>query len=230
MLIHHQKVLWIKNFWAVFFSTKGALSSTKGALRRHPDPTYPFLALNQLNRPQKLASGHGQSPINYELRWNCHCNIFAAFDKYLLWNILIFVLYIRIWHGDLNLRYQSKGNPGGEVNVCQEFQLALAGAPDSSYKSSKKKHTALLARDARPAPWKNRLPCPAPKKASPAPPRPGAEQGKIDLNPFTPWNSEQEEKPSILFDILSVKPTLDLFIEIKNGTIEMVHTVGRFWS
>ena len=49
-------------------------------------------------------------------------------------NILIFVLYIRIWHGDLNLRYQSKGNHGGEVNVCQ----ALAGAPDSSYKSSKK--------------------------------------------------------------------------------------------
>ena len=139
MFLHHQKVLWIKNFWAVFFSTKGALSSTKGALRRHPDPTYPFLALNQLNRPQKLASGHGQSPINYELRWNCHCNIFAAFDKYLLWNILIFVLYIRIWHGDLNLRYQSKGNHGGEVNVCQEFQLALAGAPDSSYKSSKKK-------------------------------------------------------------------------------------------
>ena len=46
-------------------------------------------------------------------------------------NILIFVLYIRIW-------YQSKGNHGGEVNVCQEFQLALAGAPDSSYKSSKK--------------------------------------------------------------------------------------------
>ena len=44
------------------------LISTKGALRRHPDPTYPFLALNQLNRPQKLASGHGQSPINYELR------------------------------------------------------------------------------------------------------------------------------------------------------------------
>ena len=131
MFLHHQKVLWIKNFWAVFFSTKGAL-------RRHPDPTYPFLALNQLNRPQKLASGHGQSPINYELRWNCHCNIFAAFDKYLLWNILIFVLYIRIWHGDLNLRYQSKGNHGGEVNVCQEFQLALAGAPDSSYKSSKK--------------------------------------------------------------------------------------------
>ena len=42
------------------------------------------------------------------------------------------------WHGDLNLRYQSKGNHGGEVNVCQEFQLALAGAPDSSYKSSKK--------------------------------------------------------------------------------------------
>ena len=145
MFLHHQKVLWIKNFWAVFFSTKGALSSTKGALRRHPDPTYPFLALNQLNRPQKLASGHGQSPINYELRWNCHCNIFAAFDKYLLWNILIFVLYIRIWHGDLNLRYQSKGNHGGEVNVCQEFQLALAGAPDSSYKSSKKKHTPLLA-------------------------------------------------------------------------------------
>ena len=144
MFLHHQKVLWIKNFWAVFFSTKGALSSTKGALRRHPDPTYPFLALNQLNRPQKLASGHGQSPINYELRWNCHCNIFAAFDKYLLWNILIFVLYIRIWHGDLNLRYQSKGNHGGEVNVCQEFQLALAGAPDSSYKSSKKKHTPLL--------------------------------------------------------------------------------------
>ena len=138
MFLHHQKVLWIKNFWAVFFSTKGAL-------RRHPDPTYPFLALNQLNRPQKLASGHGQSPINYELRWNCHCNIFAAFDKYLLWNILIFVLYIRIWHGDLNLRYQSKGNHGGEVNVCQEFQLALAGAPDSSYKSSKKKHTPLLA-------------------------------------------------------------------------------------
>ena len=34
--------------------------------------------------------------------------------------------------------YQSKGNHGGEVNVCQEFQLALAGAPDSSYKSSKK--------------------------------------------------------------------------------------------
>ena len=61
-----------------------------------------------------------------------------------LWNILIFVLYIRIWHGDLNLRYQSKGNHGGEVNVCQEFQLALAGAPDSSYKSSKKKHTPLL--------------------------------------------------------------------------------------
>ena len=28
----------------------------------------PFLALNQLNRPQKVASGHGQSPINYELR------------------------------------------------------------------------------------------------------------------------------------------------------------------
>ena len=58
---------------------------------------------------------------------------------------MIFVLYIRIWHGDLNLRYQSKGNHGGEVNVCQEFQLALAGAPDSSYKSSKKKHTPLLA-------------------------------------------------------------------------------------
>ena len=75
---------------------------------------------------------------------NCHCNIFAAFDKYLLWNILIFVLYMRIWHGDLNLRYQSKGNHGGEVNVCQEFQLAQAGAPDSSYKSSKKKHTPLL--------------------------------------------------------------------------------------
>ena len=39
------------------------------------------------------------------------------------------------------MRYQSKGNHGGEVNVCQEFQLALTGAPDSSYKSSKKKHT-----------------------------------------------------------------------------------------
>ena len=37
-----------------------SIFSTKGALRRHPDPTYPFLALNKLNRPQKLASGHGQ--------------------------------------------------------------------------------------------------------------------------------------------------------------------------
>ena len=39
----------------------------KVLLENIPDPTYPFLALNQLNRPQKLASGHGQSPINYEL-------------------------------------------------------------------------------------------------------------------------------------------------------------------
>ena len=39
-----------KTFEQYFFRTKGALSSTKGALRRHPDPTYPFLALNQLNR------------------------------------------------------------------------------------------------------------------------------------------------------------------------------------
>ena len=132
---------------------------------------------------------------------NCHCNIFAAFDKYLLWNILIFVLYMRIWHGDLNLRYQSKGNHGGEVNVCQEFQLALAGAPDSSYKSSKKKHTPLLGtlisaliycftvflpcpENAPPregltlAPPRpvNFDPCPAPKKISPAPPRPEAKK------------------------------------------------------
>ena len=82
------------------------------------------------------------------------------------------------------------------------------------------------ARPARPVEKQAAPPRPAPQNWS----RPGAEQGKIDLNPFTPWNSEQEEKPSILFDILSVKPTLDFFIEIKNGTIEMVHTVGRFWS
>ena len=133
---------------------------------------------------------------------NCHCNI-------CLWNILIFVLYIRIWHGDLNLRYQSiKGNHGGEVNVCQEFQLALAGAPDSSYKSSKKKHTPLLGtlisaliycftvflpcpENAPPregltlAPPRpvNFDPCPAPKKISPAPPRPEA---KICC-PVHPW-------------------------------------------
>ena len=111
---------------------------------------------------------------------NCHCNIFAAFDKYLLWNILIFVLYIRIWHGDLNLRYQSKGNHGGEVNVCQEFQLALAGAPDSSYKSSKKKHTPLLGTliSALIYCFTVFLPCP-----ENAPPRPEAKK----CCPVHPW-------------------------------------------
>ena len=121
---------------------------------------------------------------------------------------------MRIWHGDLNLRYQSKGNHGGEVNVCQEFQLALAGAPDSSYKSSKKKHTPLLGtlisaliycftvflprpENAPPregltlAPPRpvNFDPCPAPprptpKKISPAPPRPAPKQK--NAAPFIP--------------------------------------------
>ena len=91
---------------------------------------------------------------------------------------------MRICHGDLNLRYQSKGNHGGEVNVCQEFQLALAGAPDSSYKSSKKKHTPLLGtlisaliycftprEGLTLAPPCPAPPHPAPKKDSAAPPR-----------------------------------------------------------
>ena len=85
------------------------------------------------------------------------------------------------------MRYQSKGNHGGEVNVCQEFQLALAGAPDSSYKSSKKKHTPLLGTlisaliycftvflpcPENAPPWEGLTlapPRPTPKKISPAP-------------------------------------------------------------